>query len=58
MISIYTKVKQMILTHINLGVSAGVVIKMASSLPARHNFKLFADNCFTSLPLVQELKKT
>ena len=30
-------------TH-NLGVSAGVVIKMASSLPDGHNFKLFADN--------------
>ena len=37
--------------------SANVVFKMASSLPDEHNFKLFADNFFSSLPLVQELKK-
>ena len=30
---------------------------MASSLPDGHIFKLFADNFFTSLPLVEELKK-
>ena len=41
-------------TH-NLVVS--VVIKMAFSLPDGHNFKLFADNYFTSLLLVQEVNK-
>ena len=30
-------------TH-NLGVSAGVIMKMPSSLPDGHNFKWFADN--------------
>ncbi|XP_065665259.1 piggyBac transposable element-derived protein 3-like [Hydra vulgaris] len=39
------------------GVGASVVIKMTSTLPENHNFKIFADNYFSSLPLLDELKK-
>ena len=39
------------------GVSWEVVLQMASTLPKDHNFKLFADNFFTSLPLVVTLKE-
>ncbi|XP_047140899.1 piggyBac transposable element-derived protein 3-like [Hydra vulgaris] len=41
----------------SLGVSADVVIYMTSSLSDKHNFKVFADNYFTSLPLIVELRK-
>ena len=41
----------------NLGTSANVVFKTASSLPSGCNFKLFAENFFSSLPLIQELEK-
>ncbi|XP_047132711.1 piggyBac transposable element-derived protein 3-like isoform X1 [Hydra vulgaris] len=39
------------------GIGASVVIKMTSTLPENHNFKIFADNYFSSLPLLDELKK-
>lgn len=39
------------------GVGASVVINMTSSLPSGHNFKVFADNFFTSLPLLDVLKE-
>ena len=38
------------------GLSGEVVLQMASTLPKHHNFKLFADNFFTSLPLIETLK--
>ena len=41
----------------SLGVSADVVINLTSSLPDKHNFKVFADNFFTNLPLIVELRK-
>lgn len=40
-----------------LGVSSNVVLEMVSTLPDGHNFKVFADNFFTSLALVLELKQ-
>ncbi|XP_065639331.1 piggyBac transposable element-derived protein 3-like [Hydra vulgaris] len=39
------------------GIGASVVIKMTSTLPENHNFKIFADSYFSSLPLLDELKK-
>nr|XP_047132561.1 piggyBac transposable element-derived protein 3-like [Hydra vulgaris] len=39
------------------GIGASVVIKMTSTLPENHIFKIFADNYFSSLPLLDELKK-
>ncbi|KAJ8382139.1 hypothetical protein SKAU_G00029170 [Synaphobranchus kaupii] len=38
-----------------LGLSADVVIKLASTLPAGQNYKIFADNYFTSVPLIIKL---
>nr|XP_047141031.1 piggyBac transposable element-derived protein 3-like [Hydra vulgaris] len=39
------------------GVGASVVLNMLSSLPSGHNFKVFADNFFTSLTLLDVLKE-
>ena len=39
------------------GVGASVVLKLTSTLPSGHNFKVFADNYFTSLPLLEALKQ-
>ena len=39
----------------SLGISADVVVNLTSSLI--NNFKVFADNCFTNLPLIVELRK-
>ena len=41
----------------SLGISADVVVNLTSSLPDKHNFKVFADNYFTNLPLIVELRK-
>ena len=43
-------------TEMSLGLSADVVMKLASTLESDKNYKLFADNYFTSLPLVNALK--
>lgn len=40
-----------------VGVTGEVVLKMTSTLPAGKNHKVFADNYFTSVPLVQHLKE-
>lgn len=40
----------------SLGVGGDVVIKLASTLEPNKNYKLFADNFFTSLPMVKALK--
>ena len=40
-----------------LGRSAGVVEKMTESLPDGKNFKVYADNYFSSVPLAEKLKK-
>lgn len=40
-----------------LGMSSQIVKSLCESLPSGHNFKVFADNFFTSLPLVESLKR-
>ncbi len=39
------------------GVGASVVLKLTSTLPSGHYFKVFADNYFRSLPLLEALKQ-
>ncbi|CAL9686005.1 unnamed protein product [Knipowitschia caucasica] len=41
----------------DVGASGDVVLKMTSTLPAGKNHKVFADNYFTSVPLVEHLKE-
>lgn len=41
----------------DVGATGDVVLKMTSTLPAGKNHKVFADNCFTSAPLVEHLKQ-
>ncbi|XP_046857868.1 piggyBac transposable element-derived protein 3-like [Xenia sp. Carnegie-2017] len=41
----------------DVGVSGEVVLKLASSLSSGKNHKLFANNYFTSLPLVEKLQE-
>ena len=41
----------------DLGVAAGVVKILCSTLPNGHDFKIFADNFFTSIPLIEQLKE-
>lgn len=36
----------------DVGISGNVVLKLTSTLPAEQNRKIFADNCFTSVPPV------
>ncbi|GBP44386.1 PiggyBac transposable element-derived protein 3 [Eumeta japonica] len=43
-------------THPELGVGASVVLDLVSKLP-KNNYNLYMDNFFTSLPLLEELKK-
>uniref|UniRef100_A0A8C6NRK9 PiggyBac transposable element-derived protein domain-containing protein n=1 Tax=Nothobranchius furzeri TaxID=105023 RepID=A0A8C6NRK9_NOTFU len=38
-----------------LGLSGDVVMKLASTLPHGHNYKIYADNLFTSIPLIVRL---
>lgn len=38
-----------------LGLSGDVVMKLASTLPHSHNCKIYADNFFTSIPLIVRL---
>ena len=38
-----------------LGVNGDVVMKLTSSLPKHHNFKIFADNFFTRFSLIHKL---
>lgn len=38
-----------------LGLSGDVVMKLASTLPSGQNYKIYADNYFTSAPLVERL---
>ncbi|KAM3850305.1 tripartite motif-containing protein 16-like, partial [Diretmus argenteus] len=38
-----------------LGLSGDVVMKLASTLPEGQNYKIYADNYFTSVPLIQKL---
>lgn len=40
-----------------LGVGADVILKLTSTLPDNRNFKVYADNFFTGLPLIEELQK-
>ena len=40
-----------------LGITSSVVVDLCLALPDGHNFKVFADNFFTTLPLIMELKK-
>lgn len=42
-------------TRSEFGLSADVVLKLASTLPAGHNYKIFADNFFTSVILIERL---
>ena len=39
-----------------LGVTGDLVMQLASTLPSEENHKLFADNYFTSIPVVEELQ--
>lgn len=41
----------------DVGATGDVVLKMTSTLPAGKNHKVFADNFFTSVPLVEHLKQ-
>jgi len=41
----------------SIGVGGDVVLQLSDTLPAGKNYKLFADNFFTSLPLVKALKE-
>lgn len=43
--------------NLSLGVSGDVVVTMTEKLPSGANFKLFADNFFSSLQLVNALKE-
>lgn len=38
-----------------LGLSGDVVMKLASTLPEGQNYKIYADNYFTSVPLIEKL---
>ena len=38
------------------GICAGIVLKLTFTLPKHCNFKVFADNFFTTLPLIEKLK--
>ena len=40
------------------GVEESVVLKVSSTLLSGHNFKVFADNYFTTLPLLDDLKQS
>ena len=42
----------------DLGMSSQVVKSLCESLPSGYNFKIFADNFFTCLPIVDEFKKS
>ena len=42
----------------DLGMSSEIVKTLCKSHPSEHNFKIFADNFFTSLALADELKKS
>ena len=42
----------------DLGMSSEIVKALCKSHPSEHNFKIFADNFFTSLALADELKKS
>ena len=42
--------------EVSIGLSADVVMKLASTLETNKNFKLFADDYFSPLPLVNALK--
>ena len=39
------------------GVSGDIVLKLTKTLPKNAGFKIFADNYFTSVPLVEKLLK-
>lgn len=41
----------------SIGVGGDAVLNMASGLPSGQNYLLFADNFFTSLPLIEKLKE-
>ncbi|XP_028658930.2 piggyBac transposable element-derived protein 3-like [Erpetoichthys calabaricus] len=41
----------------DVGVSGDVILKLTSTLPAGQNHKVFADNYFTSVPVVDQLKE-
>ncbi|KAH9374626.1 hypothetical protein HPB48_014673 [Haemaphysalis longicornis] len=43
--------------HTHLGLGGSIVMRLAESLPKQENFKLYFDNYFTSIPLLQELKE-
>ncbi len=40
----------------DLGVNSSIVTKLTDTLPAGMSFKVYADNYFTSIPLVEKLK--
>ena len=41
----------------DVGISSSVVVDLYLALPDDHNFKVFADNFYTILPLIMELNK-
>lgn len=45
------------LDHADCGLGGNVVLKLCSSLPEKHNYKIFADNFFSNFKMVSELKK-
>ena len=40
-----------------MGVGADVILRLSDTLPHQHNFKVFADNFFSGIPMMTELKK-
>ncbi|KAL3219342.1 hypothetical protein MRX96_030487 [Rhipicephalus microplus] len=43
--------------HKHLGLGGSIVMRLVEGLPKQENFKLYFDNYFTSIPLLQELKE-
>ncbi|XP_038136316.1 piggyBac transposable element-derived protein 3-like [Cyprinodon tularosa] len=52
---VYQGSKNGIRVKSELGLSGDVVLKLASTLPKGQNYKIYADNYFTSVPLVVKL---
>nr|CAI5851207.1 unnamed protein product [Callosobruchus analis] len=41
----------------NYGIAGGVVLKLCERIPSDQNYKLFADNFFTCIPVIKELRE-
>ena len=59
MILRYIKVKVMLdqKETNKLGIAANVILNLCKTLPSDQHYKVYADNYFTSVPLITELQK-